>query len=80
MRARSGRSAGFRLPAEMILWAVRWYLQFHVSYRDFGRMLVDRGVPVDEHAPELEKRLRRHLRPCRGMWHVDETFVRAGGR
>jgi len=26
--------------------------------------------------PSLEQRLRRHLRPCRGPWHVDETYVR----
>ena len=38
---------GFRFPAEVILWAVRWYLQFPVSYRDLERMLVDRGVVVD---------------------------------
>ena len=25
---------GFRFPTEVILWAVRWYLQFPVSYRD----------------------------------------------
>ena len=28
---------GFRFPAEVILWAVRWYLQFPVSYRDLER-------------------------------------------
>src|SRR3712207_3871561 len=68
---------GFRFPAEVILWAVRWYLQFPISYRDLERMLADRGVQVDHvslyrwvqrFAPELEKRLRRHLRPCRGPW------------
>jgi transposase-like protein len=26
---------------------------------------------VQRFAPELEKRMRRHLRPCRGPWHVD---------
>jgi transposase, IS6 family len=31
---------GFRFPAEVILWAVRWYLQFPISYRDLERMLV----------------------------------------
>ena len=60
---------GFRFPAEVILWAVRWYLQFPISYRDLERMLADRGVEVDHttmyrwvrrFAPELEKRLR-HL-------------------
>ena len=79
---------GFRFPAEVILWAVRWYLQFPISYRDLERMLADRGVSVDHttlyrwvqrFAPELEKRLRRHLRCCRGPWHVDETYVRVGG-
>ena len=79
---------GFRFPAEVILWAVRWYLQFPISYRDLERMLADRGVEVDHttmyrwvrrFAPELEKRLRRHLRPCRGPWHVDETYLRVGG-
>src|SRR3954454_6833502 len=56
---------GFRFPAEIILWAVRWYLQFPVSYRDLELMLADRGVEVDHttmyrwvqrFAPELEKR------------------------
>jgi transposase, IS6 family len=38
---------GFRFPAEAILWAVRWYLQFPVSYRDLEAMLADRGVAID---------------------------------
>ncbi len=25
---------GFRFPPGVILWAVRWYLQFAVSFRD----------------------------------------------
>ena len=60
---------GFRFPAEVILWAVRWYLQFPISYRDLERMLTDRGVAVDHttmyrrvqrFARELEKRMRQH--------------------
>ena len=59
-----------------------------VSCRDLERMLADRGVTVDHttmsrwvrrFAPELEKQVRRHLRPCRGPWHVDEAYVRADG-
>ena len=80
---------GFRFPAEVILWAVRWYLQFPISYRDLERMLADRGVEVDHttmyrwvqrFAPELEKRMRRHLRPCRGPWHVEGTYLRVDGQ
>src|SRR3712207_1593840 len=80
---------GFRFPAAVILGAVRWYLQFPLSYRDLEAMLADRGVSVDHvslfrwvqrFAPELEQWLRRHLRPCRGPWHVDETYIRVDGQ
>src|ERR687896_610128 len=79
---------GFRFPAAVILWAVRWSLQFPLSCRDLEAMLADRGVAVDHvslyrwvqrFAPELERRVRRQLRPCRGPWHVDATYVRVGG-
>ena len=39
--------AGRHFTADVILWAVRWYLQFPISYRDLERMLADRGVFVD---------------------------------
>jgi transposase, IS6 family len=81
---------GCRSPAEVILWAVRRYLPFPLSDRDLERMLADRGVAVDHptppsrwvqrFAPELERRLRRHVRSCRGPWHVDATYVRVDGR
>jgi hypothetical protein len=64
---------GFRFPAEVILWTVRWYLQFPVSYRDLELMLADRSVEVghtttyrwvQRFAPELEKRVRRRACSC----------------
>ena len=79
---------GFRFPAEVVLGAVRRSLQVPLSFRDLERMLADRGVAVDHvtlfrwvqrFAPELEQRTRRHLRPCRGPWHGDATYVRVGG-
>ena len=79
---------GFRFPPEVILWAVRWYLRFALSFRDLEQMLAERGVRVDHvslhrwvqrFAPELERRLRPHLRPPGRAWHVDETYVRVGG-
>ncbi|MFC7544758.1 IS6 family transposase, partial [Siccirubricoccus deserti] len=59
---------GRQLTAEVILWAVRWYLMFPVSYRDLQLMLADRAVAVahttlfrwiQAYAPEIAKRLRR---------------------
>jgi transposase, IS6 family len=80
---------GRQFAAEVILWAVRWYLMFPISYRDLALMLQDRGVAVDHttifrwiqvYAPELEKRIRPHLRPTDGSWRVDETYVKVKGR
>ena len=74
---------GRQFTAEVILWAVRWYLMFPISYRDLALMLRDRGVAVDHttifrwiqaYAAELEKRIRLHLRPTNGSWRVDETL------
>jgi transposase, IS6 family len=84
-----GSFKGRQFTAEVILWAVRWYLMFPISYRDLELMLAGRGVEVDHttifrwiqaYAPELEKRIRPHLRPSNGSWRVDETYVKVKGR
>jgi len=80
---------GRQFTAEVILWAVRWYLMFPISYRDLELMLLDRGVEVDHtsifrwiqaYAAEVEKRIRPHLRMGNGSWRVDETYVQVKGR
>ena len=79
---------GRQFTAEIILWAVRWYLQFPISYRDLERMLSDRRVQVDHttlfrwiqaYAPELDKRIRSHLRRTNGSWRADGTYIRVKG-
>jgi IS6 family transposase len=42
---------GRQFTAEVILWAVRWYLMFPISYRDLELMLPDRGVEVVDATP-----------------------------
>ena len=37
---------GRHFTSEVILWALRWYLAFPISYRDLAAMLSDRGVTV----------------------------------
>jgi transposase-like protein len=74
-RSKTHPFQGRQFTAAVILWAVRWYLQFPISYRELERMLADRGVSVDHttlfrwiqaYAPELDRRLRPHLRPTTG--------------
>jgi transposase, IS6 family len=74
---------------EVILLAVGWYLRFSLSYRDVEELLGERGVHADHvtvwrwvqrYAPELQRRLRRHLKPTNDSWRMDETYVRVKGK
>ena len=47
MRSKRNPFKGRQFTSDVILWAVRWYLQFPISYRDLECMLADRGVSVD---------------------------------
>lgn len=78
-----------RFPAEIILCAVRMYLRYPLSYQDTADLLAERGVVVDrstiyrwvqKFGPELAKRTDRHRRWISLAWHVDETYVRVGGK
>ena len=74
--------------SEIILLCVRWYLRYSLSYRDLEEMMRERGLSVDHttiyrwvqaYAPELEKRIRPHLRPINDSYRVDETHVKVKG-
>src|SRR5258707_13163988 len=80
---------GRQFTAEVILWAVGWYLMFPISYRDLELMLLDRGIEVDHttifrwiqaYAAELEKRTRPHLRMSNGSWRGGENQNPGEGR
>ena len=73
----------------LILCAVRWYLRYSLSFRDVEELLSERGLEVDHttiwhwvqrYGPELEERLRHHLKPTNKSWRVYETYVRVKGR
>ncbi len=75
--------------AEIILLNVRWYCRYALSYRDLEEMMQERGVEVDhstinrwvlKYAPELDKRIRPHLRNTNDSWRVDETYIKVKGR
>jgi hypothetical protein len=81
---------GRHFEGAIVLWAVRWYCRYGVSYRDLEQMLGERGVAVDHltiyrwvqhYAPEIEKRLRWQWRaPLSTSWRVDETYVKVRGK
>ena len=83
--------AAFRwrhFAGEIILWAVRWYCRYGISYRELEEMMGERGVAVDHttvyrwtqrYAPELEKRSAWYRSRLSFSWRVDETHVRVKG-
>ena len=70
---------------EIILLNVRWYLKYALSYKNLEEIMAERGIKVDhttimrwvhQYSPEMEKRIRRHLRPTNDSWRVDETYIK----
>jgi transposase-like protein len=72
---------------EVILLCVRWYCRFQLSYRDIEAMMHERGLDVDHstvfrwvqrYAPEINKRVRQHLKMSGTSYRVDETYIKVG--
>jgi IS6 family transposase len=72
---------------DVILLCVRWYYRYQLSYRDVEEMMRERGLDVDHstvfhwvqrYAPEINKRVRQHLRMSGTSYRVDETYIKVG--
>jgi putative transposase len=79
---------GSHFEKEIILWGVRWYVAYPISYRQLEEMMGERGVAVDhstlnrwvsKYAPEVEKQFRRQQCPVSRSWRMDETYVKIKG-
>jgi transposase-like protein len=71
----------------VILLCVRWYCRYQLSYRDVEEMMRERGLDVDHstvfrwvqrYAPEINKRIRQHLKISGTSYRVDETYIKVG--
>jgi IS6 family transposase len=80
--------SGFRLPPEVILLAVRWYLRYGLSYRDLEELLAERRIDVDHvtlfcwvqrFTPELIDAARPSRHTVGDRWFADETYVTVSG-
>ena len=80
---------GSHFEREIILWGVRWYVAYPISYRQLEEMMHERGVAVDhstinrwviKYAPEFEKQFRRRQHPVGRSWRMDETYVKIKGK
>jgi putative transposase len=80
---------GSHFEREIVLWGVRWYVAYPISYRQLEEMMGERGVEVDhstlnrwilKYVPRLEKEFAAHKRPVGNSWRLDETYVRIKGK
>ncbi|KMP77382.1 Uncharacterized protein BCZB5J_02125 [Bacillus cereus] len=74
---------------DIILLTVRCYLRYNLSFRDLVEMIEERGLSIAhttimrwvyQYGPELDERVRRHLKKTNNSWRVDETYVKVKGQ
>ena len=79
---------GSHFEREVILWGVRWYVAYPISYRQLEEMMQERGVEVDhstlnrwvlKYVPLLDQQFRTCKRLVGSSWRMDETYVRVKG-
>ena len=73
---------------EVILWAVRWYCHFAISYRDIVIMAAERVLKIShttpmrwvhQYAPKLAKKIKSHLKLSNDSYRLDETYIKIKG-
>ncbi len=79
---------GSHFEREVILWGVRWYVAYPISYRQLEEMMAEHGVEVDhstlnrwvlKYVPLLDQEFRARKLPVGSSWRMDETYVRVKG-
>jgi len=80
---------GSQFERDIILWGVRWYVAYPISYRQLEEMMQERGVEVDhsslnrwvlKYTPVLDKVFRQRKRAVGISWRLDETYIRVKGQ
>jgi putative transposase len=79
---------GSHFEREVILWGMRWYVAYPMSYRQLKKLMQEPGVEVDhstlnrwvvKYVPLLDEQFRERKRPVGSSWRMDETYVRIKG-
>src|SRR3954469_19931290 len=80
---------GYRFPRDIIQRAVWIYLRFTLSFRDVEELLAERGLTITYESirrwvltfgPVIARELRARRPKPHSRWHLDEVFVRIGGK
>jgi transposase-like protein len=80
---------GYRFPPEIIQHAIWLYVRFTLSFRDTEDLLAERGIVVSHETvrrwlnhfgPAIAADLRKRRPKPHTIWHLDEVYLRIGGR
>ena len=80
---------GYRFPPEIIQHAIWLYVRFTLSFRDIEDLLAERGIMVSHETvrrwvnhfgPAIAADLRKRRPKPHTIWHLDEVYLRIGGR
>jgi len=79
---------GNQFERDIILWGVRWYGVYPISYRQLEEMMQERGVDADsslnrwvlKYTPVLDQVFRQRKRPVGASWRMDETYISVKGQ
>ena len=89
------KGSQFERDIILILWGVRWYVAYPISYRQLEEMMQERGVEVDhsslnrwvlKYTPALDKAFRQRKRSVSTSWRMalgqplDETYICVKGQ
>ena len=83
----------FKTSPEIIRLAVMYYVRFPLSLRNVEDLLHERGIDISHEtvrfwwqrfgpmfASEIKKRRIEGMKSSRWRWHLDEVFVKIGGK
>jgi len=69
----------------MILLTVRWYPRYNFIFRNLVEIMEERGLSMahttimrwaHQYGPELDARVRSHLKLTNDSWRVNETYIK----
>ena len=89
MKSKTKSYRGHRFPPEIISHGVWLYYRFSLSLRDVEELLAKRGISVTHESirrwcrkfgPEYARKLKRGQGRLGDVWHLDEVFVKIGGK
>src|SRR6478736_7090702 len=81
--------SGYRFPPVIIQRAIWLYARFTLSFRDVEDLLAERGIVVsyetvrrwvNHFGPVIAAALRKRRPKPHTVWHLDEVYLRIGGR